>query len=107
MLVSGIPFKSAVSIQLGPLGLLKLNLGDLGLLKSNLGDGEGQGGLVCCTPWSCKELDTTERMNNNLGLVFLLQNPWPGESSELSLLWNNLHTIFILTCGSRTWGYRT
>ena len=22
--------------------------------------GEGQGGLVCCSPWGCKELDTTE-----------------------------------------------
>ena len=29
------------------------------------GDGEGQGGLVCCSPWSCKELDTTEQLNNN------------------------------------------
>ena len=24
------------------------------------GDGEGQGNLVCCSPWGCKELDTTE-----------------------------------------------
>ena len=24
-----------------------------------LGDGEGQGGLVCCSPWGCKESDTT------------------------------------------------
>ena len=22
------------------------------------GDGEGQGGLACCHPWGCKELDT-------------------------------------------------
>ena len=29
-----------------------------------LGDGEGQGDLVCCSPWGCKELDTTERLNN-------------------------------------------
>ena len=21
------------------------------------GDGEGQGGLVCCNPWSCKQFD--------------------------------------------------
>ena len=27
------------------------------------GDGEGQGGLVCCSPWGCKELDTTEQLN--------------------------------------------
>ena len=25
-----------------------------------LGDGEGQGSLACCSPWGCKELDTTE-----------------------------------------------
>ena len=24
-----------------------------------LGDSEGQGSLVCCSPWGCKELDTT------------------------------------------------
>ena len=29
------------------------------------GDGEGQGSLVCCSPWGCKESDTTERLNNN------------------------------------------
>ena len=25
-----------------------------------LGDGEGQGGLACCSPWGCKKLDITE-----------------------------------------------
>ena len=25
--------------------------------------GDGQGGLVCCSPWGCKELDITERLN--------------------------------------------
>ena len=29
------------------------------------GDGEGQGSLVCCSPWGHKQLDTTERLNNN------------------------------------------
>ena len=24
------------------------------------GVGGGQGSLVCCSPWGCKELDTTE-----------------------------------------------
>ena len=28
-----------------------------------LGVGDGQGGLACCSPWSHKELDTTERLN--------------------------------------------
>jgi len=27
------------------------------------GGGDGQGGLACCSPWGCKELDTTEQMN--------------------------------------------
>ena len=30
-----------------------------------LGDGEGQGGLACCSPWGCKELDGTERLNDD------------------------------------------
>ena len=29
------------------------------------GDGDGQGNLVGCSPWRHKELDTTERLNNN------------------------------------------
>ena len=29
------------------------------------GDGEGQGGVMCCSPWGCKESDTTGRLNNN------------------------------------------
>ena len=28
-----------------------------------LGAGDGQGGLVCCSPWGRKELDMTERLN--------------------------------------------
>ena len=27
------------------------------------GVGDGQGSLVCCTTWGCKEPDTTERLN--------------------------------------------
>ena len=27
------------------------------------GVGDGQGGLVCCSPWGCKELDMTEPLN--------------------------------------------
>ena len=39
------------------------------------GDGEGQGSLVCCSPWSCKESDTTQRLNNkNLGTRY---HTWP------------------------------
>ena len=27
------------------------------------GVGEGPGSLACCSPWGCKESDTTERLN--------------------------------------------
>ena len=29
------------------------------------GDGEGQGSLVCCTPWDHKELDMIEWLNKS------------------------------------------
>ena len=37
------------------------------------GDGEGQEGLVCCSPWGHNKLDVTEPLNNNNKLVELLQ----------------------------------
>ena len=33
--------------------------------EQTLGDGEGQESLVRCSPWDCKELDMTKRLNNN------------------------------------------
>ena len=32
--------------------------------EQNPGD-SGQGRLVCCSPWGCKESDTTEQLKNN------------------------------------------
>ena len=29
--------------------------------EQTLEDGEGQGSLACCSPWGCKELDTTKQ----------------------------------------------
>ena len=31
--------------------------------EQTLEDSEGQGSLVCCSPWGRKDLDTTERLN--------------------------------------------
>ena len=31
--------------------------------EQTLGDSEGQGSLVCCSPWGHKESDTTEQLN--------------------------------------------
>ena len=36
---------------------MNINLG-------KLGDAEGQGSLTCCSPWGCKEPNTTEWLNN-------------------------------------------
>ena len=33
-------------------------------LEQSLGDGEGQGSLVCCSPWGHNKSDTTWRLNN-------------------------------------------
>ena len=35
-------------------------------LGQTLGDGEGQRGVVCCSPWGHKELDVTGRLSNNI-----------------------------------------
>ena len=32
-------------------------------MNMGLGIGDGQGGLVCCGSWGCKESDTIERLN--------------------------------------------
>ena len=34
--------------------------------ESTLGVGDGQGSLVCCSPWGRKESDMTERLNRTL-----------------------------------------
>ena len=33
--------------------------------EQTLGNGEGQGSLVCCSPWGHQELDRTELLNND------------------------------------------
>ena len=46
-----------------------------------LGDGEGQGSLVCCSPWGHKESDMTEWQKNNWHLQTLLYSKlwWWGQ----------------------------
>ena len=33
--------------------------------EQSRGDGEGQGNLVCCSPWGRKESDTIEQLTND------------------------------------------
>ena len=39
--------------------------------EQTLGDDEGQGSLVCCSPWGRKGSDTTERLNDTRRENFL------------------------------------
>ena len=36
--------------------------------EQTLGDSEGQGSLISCSPWGCKELDTTELLHFHFSL---------------------------------------
>ena len=48
------------------------------------GDREGRGSLACCSPWSCKESDTTYQLNNNnycsQGWQSIMERAWIPES---------------------------
>ena len=48
-------------------------------LGQTLGDGEGQGGLMCCSPWGCQESDMTWRLNNNNPSLAV----YPGETLDV------------------------
>ena len=51
------------------------------------GDSEGQGSLICCSPWSHKELDVTEQLNNNQ------QN----QTAHLQLITQIIHEVLELS----------
>ena len=40
--------------------------------EQTLGDSEGQGSLACCSPWGCKELDTTEQQHTPYKVIIML-----------------------------------
>ena len=52
--------------------------------EQDLGDGEGQGSLVCCSPWGHKESDMTEQLS--LSLFSLLIGRTDAEA-EAPILW--------------------
>ena len=54
---------------------------------------DGQGGLACCSPWGCKELDMTERLNWT-DTYKNLDETW---TEILVNLYFNLEKIYILT----------
>ena len=44
--------------------------------EQTLGDGEEQGSLAGCSPWDCKELDTTKQLNKMSRLDSDLLETW-------------------------------
>ena len=64
--------------------------------KQTPGDSQGQGSLMCCSPWGHKELDMTEWLNNNsnahrLGKsqISIISVEWPSWNSNAhDYLWN-------------------
>ena len=58
-------------------------------LGQTLGDGEGQGGLACCSPWGHKEVDMTEQLKNN-------KNNFPFNITEIHMHYQQLHIMFKL-----------
>ena len=54
-------------------------------LESTPGVGEGQGGLVCCSPWGRKESDTTEWLNWTELMIDLLFAAKEKEESNIML----------------------
>ena len=49
--------------------------------EQTLGDSWGQGSLACCGTWGCKELDRTERQNDN-NSIYSRNHPFPLKSSS-------------------------
>ena len=46
------------------------------------GVGDGQRSLVCYSPWGRKEVDTTERLNNNNPKCTARGHSWQGRGRE-------------------------
>jgi len=64
-----------------------------------LGVGDGQGGLVCCSSWSCKESDTTEWLKwtelSGFGISVMLASKWVWECFLFSIIWKSLRRVSI------------
>ena len=60
-----------------------------------LGDGEWLGSLVCCSPWSRKESDTTERLNN-----------YNNTQIKITMRYQ-LMCVCVLSCFSHVWLFVT
>ena len=64
--------------------------------KQASGDGEGQGSLVCCSLWGCKESDRTERLNKrkysglwaSIQWILVIYHHLLSQCSQFTLEWS-------------------
>ena len=77
--------------------------------EQTLGDSKEQGSLACCSPWGCKESDTTYQLNNNERIfniasmdyiIFLLDS---SVSKVCILSFQNFNSLVIIKLKSN-WG---
>ena len=68
--------------------------------EQTLGDGEGQGSLVCWSPWGHKESDMTEQLNNNniwIGVIIFFQSYFYIQELSTYALWSKVSLSSILS----------
>ena len=54
------------------------------------GIGDGQGGLVCCSPWGLKESDTTEATQQQQQQLTSVRDYWKNHSFDyMDLCWQS------------------
>ena len=73
------------------------------------GVADGQGGLVCCSPWCCKESDTTERLNwtELIRVESKIWHKWTGLWNRNGMLdiKNRLAVAHGWWCGGTEWEF--
>ena len=70
--------------------------------------GDGQGSLVCCDSWGCKESDTTERLNctelnswlitciwENVDILKTIIQIYKNKKGNSTFIWFNVHIMLI------------
>ena len=72
---------------------------------SKLREFDGQGSLVCCSPWGCKELDTTEWLNwtEKIGLYNIFK-----EQRTVPDIWYSINVsgcCYNKSCKGKTWSF--
>ena len=73
-------------------------------LEQALGDSEGQGSLACCSPWGCKESDTTKRLTTTKSSGAFLGYPTQVLACLVAQSCQTLHPKACSTPGSSVHG---